>query len=115
MKWNRLIGKVLKKDPEQPGPAPRAASKKPKAAKPKSKTGTAEQRPSTEDQWLRVLEDAEPQRNPYDTYSWELDPGTEERKLKRKQFGPMDTQAPDATGGVNPYDTGMFRGGGWDG
>lgn len=114
MKWNRLIDKVLNR-PEEP--APRAARAKPvHKVVPKARKIESEEPRSTEDQWLRVLEEAEPDHNPYDTYSWELDPGTEERKLKRKRFGAMDTQPPkDATGGMNPYDTGVFRGGGWDG
>jgi hypothetical protein len=114
MKWNRIVGKVLKRDSGKPAPALQATTADRPAPK-RKKTDPAE-RPSTEDQWLRVLEESEPEHNPYDTYSWELDPGTEERKLKRKQFGPMDTHAPqDATGGMNPYDTGVFRGSGWDG
>jgi hypothetical protein len=112
MKWNRIIGKVLKR-PEKP--ATRAAA--PRRAAPRSKKSAAPERGgATEDQWLRVLEEAEPDHNPYDTYTWELDPGTEERRLKRKRFGATDTHPPkDATGGMNPYDTGVFRGGGWDG
>jgi hypothetical protein len=130
MKWKPLIDKVLNR-PEEPTPcvAPpgpddtrgQGDQRRPRA-KPATKAAAkggkpaAEEPRSTEDQWLRVLEEAEPDHNPYDTYSWELDPGTEERKLKRKRYGAMDTQPPkDAAGGGNPYDTGIFRGSGWDG
>ena len=110
-KLSSIIGKVLNRPAEPAKPAPKNRKLPPRAQKPESPD-----RISTEDQWLRVLEEAEPDHNPYDTYSWELDPGTEERKLKRKRYGAMDTQPPkDAAGGSNPYDTGVFRGSGWDG
>jgi hypothetical protein len=110
-KWSSLIDKVLKRPEQRARPA-----LPPRKTPARAKTPESPERASPEDQWLRVLEEAEPDHNPYDTYSWELDPGTEERKLKRKRYGAMDTQPPkDAAGGGNPYDTGIFRGSGWDG
>jgi hypothetical protein len=129
MKLNRLFGKVLGKDGEKPAASTAVASatrrpQQPARARDSSqkssqrssqKSSQATGGSTTEDQWLRVLEEAEPEHNPYDTYSWELDPGTEERRLKRKRFDDVEPPPQDQTGGINPYNTGVFRRSGWDG
>ena len=109
MKLNRLIGKVLGRDTDKPAPPRPVARKAPPRTKPEA---GANPKTPTEEQWLRVLEEAEPDHNPYDTYSWELDPGNDERRLKRQKFTSAE---PPPTDRSNPYNSGLFRRGGWDG
>jgi hypothetical protein len=49
-------------------------------------------------EWVRVLEEASPERNPFNTYTWELDTDS---GTPRPSAGPQPAKAP----GANPDDT----------
>ena len=88
-------------------------------------------------EWVKVLEESTPNRDPFNTYTWELKPDAtgaappREAKPAKKPTDPFDTYTwelherdsaedpwglseaapppkPEQKDGVNPYDTGVF-------
>jgi hypothetical protein len=115
------------------------------AMPPKKVSGTAASRrgrqsgDSYAQEWLRVLGDAAPGRDPFNTYTWELDangarpartagaavqppvvdvpapapaaPAEANEGFEADPWGLGESARHKARVGVNPYDTGVFRGG----
>jgi hypothetical protein len=119
----------------EPTPRPRKVS----GSAPSRRAGQGKD--SYDKEWVRVLDDSAPERDPFNTYTWELDTGSglPGRPAGTKPRCPpkdnpddtytwelqgdaasatdpwgleeADRKKKDAQNGVNPYDTGIFKDG----
>lgn len=125
----------------------RAHDDEPRTIPPRKVMGTAVSRRNAHagkayrQEWVRVLDDSQVGRDPFNTYTWELDtgsglprepmapvqpqPGRDPEDTYTWELGPgepaaasdpwglADAERKKSQGGVNPYDTGVFTAG-WD-